>query len=78
MRSRGIRLAISQTLSDLGIQQGKSLAWSRGLGMEISPIKTQSARKKVGQTSSATEQHSNSTSDMGALRGMKALARAKS
>jgi hypothetical protein len=31
-----------------GEQQGKYLSWSRGLGMELSPIKTQSACKKIG------------------------------
>jgi hypothetical protein len=27
---------------------GNSLAWSRGLGLEISPVKTRSAHKKWG------------------------------
>jgi hypothetical protein len=46
--------------------------------MEVSPIKTQSARKKLGLLPSVVEQHSVSTHDMGALRGMKSLARDKS
>jgi len=31
---------------------GKSLAWSWGLGLEISPVKTRSSNKKVGSTHS--------------------------
>jgi hypothetical protein len=31
---------------------GNSLAWSQGLGLEISPVKTRSAHKKVGSTHS--------------------------
>jgi len=36
--------------SGKGEQKGKSLAWSRGLGYELSPIKTRSVRKKASQS----------------------------
>jgi hypothetical protein len=45
--------------------------------MELSPIKTQSVGKKNGE-STVTEQLSDTTLDLGALRGMKSLARDKS
>jgi hypothetical protein len=32
------------------VSSGKDLAWSRGLGLELSPVKTRSARKKWVQT----------------------------
>jgi hypothetical protein len=35
-----------------GIVSGKDHAWSWGLGYELSPIKTRSARKKVGTNDS--------------------------
>jgi hypothetical protein len=38
-------------VTSVGDGQGKTLAWSRGLGMEVSPIKTHSARKKLGLAS---------------------------
>jgi hypothetical protein len=46
--------------------------------MEVSPIKTRSARKKQEQGSSSVDLPSSSSVEKGALRGMKALARAKS
>jgi hypothetical protein len=58
--------------------QCNTLGWSRGLGQEISPIKMRSARKKQVSLPLVMEQHSGTTLDSGALRGMKALARAKS
>jgi hypothetical protein len=60
-----------------GVCKGKEMAWSRGLGMEVSPIKTRSAHKKLGSTPALGVQQSVSTHDMGALRGVKSLARAK-
>jgi hypothetical protein len=39
-------LGPSVTIGDVG--KGKELAWSRGLVLEVSPIKTRSARKKLG------------------------------
>jgi hypothetical protein len=39
-----------------GDGKGKTLAWSRGLGMEVSPIKTRSARKRLGLASATGEQ----------------------
>jgi hypothetical protein len=61
-----------------GEDQGRKLAWSRGLGSEVSPIKTRSARKKQELCLSTIEQPSTTTLDLGALRGMKSLARDKS
>jgi hypothetical protein len=40
-----------------GEPTGKDLAWSRGLGLEVSPIKTRSARKKLGTNLSFSAQH---------------------
>jgi hypothetical protein len=55
---------------------GKEYAWSRGLGVETSPIKTRSSRKK---STLATVDPSGqiSSTDGGALRALKALARKK-
>jgi hypothetical protein len=58
--------------------KGKTLAWSRGLGLEVSPIKTRSAHKILGLASITGVQTLVSTLDMGVLRGMKSLAREKS
>jgi hypothetical protein len=41
-RRGGLVLLISHTG-----REGKDFTWSRGLGSEISPIKTRSARKKI-------------------------------
>jgi hypothetical protein len=51
-------------------------AWSRGLGFEVSPLKTRSARRKAGATLKPLST-TTTTSDLGALRGLKSLARAK-
>jgi hypothetical protein len=40
--------------SGVGIDPGKEPAWSRGLGLELSPIKTRSARKKAGSMGSSS------------------------
>ena len=56
---------------------GKEYTWSRGHGFEHSPIKTHSARHKEGNTPLHTVDSSHTTIDIGALRGMKSLARAK-
>jgi hypothetical protein len=53
-------------------------AWSRGLGFEVSPIKTRSARRKAGSTNTTSNSLPNTSTDLGALRGMKALERDKS
>jgi hypothetical protein len=50
------------------------LAWSHGLGLEVSPIKTRSTRKKLGTNLSFLAHHLDSHLDQGALRGMKSLA----
>jgi hypothetical protein len=57
----------------LAAGEGKEYAWSRGLGIEHSPIKTRSARKKSA-TLSSLDSTTPSTSDGGALRAVKALA----
>jgi hypothetical protein len=56
---------------------GKEQTWSRGLGLELSPLKTRSAREKNGSTFSSSVSLS-TDQDQGALRGMKSLARVKS
>jgi len=61
-----------------GEDQGRKLAWSRGLGSEVSPIKIRSARKKQELSLTTIEKPSTTTMDLGALRGMKSLARDKS
>jgi len=59
------------------VGKGKELAWSPGLGLEVSPIKTHSARKKLGSTPVMGTQHPVSSLDLGVLRGIKSIARAK-
>jgi len=56
---------------------GKDYNLSKGLGFEISPIKTQRVCKKSDNTPSLREVHQTNLSEFGTLRGMKALARAK-
>jgi hypothetical protein len=56
---------------------GKEFAWSRGLGIEHSPIKTRSSRKKLAGVTNQTCDIDPSATDCGALRAMKALAREK-
>jgi hypothetical protein len=56
---------------------GTSYAWSRGLGFETSPIKTRSTRKKATLSVDTPDPPTTTVTDSGALRGMKALARAK-
>jgi hypothetical protein len=55
----------------------KEYSWSRGLGIEYSLIKTRSSRKKLQSSTSSSFVTDPSTSDSGALRAVKALARAK-
>jgi hypothetical protein len=55
---------------------GKSFTWSRGLGIDYSPVKMRSARKK-SIVSTPLIPDSRPSTDSGALRAMKALARAK-
>jgi hypothetical protein len=62
----------------VGEDSGKDLAWSRGLGFEVSPIKTRSARKKAGTNLTFSAHQLSTNIEQGALRGMKSLARAKS
>jgi hypothetical protein len=56
---------------------GTSYAWSRGLGFETSPIKTRSARKKASLCIDKKDLSNTIVTDLGALRGLKSLARAK-
>jgi hypothetical protein len=67
----------SSVTSGVGTDPGKDPTWSRGLGLELSPIKTRSARKKAGSVGSSSAIQS-VVLDQGALRGMKSLAQAKS
>jgi hypothetical protein len=71
---------------DLGVSEAPKLsgssivadpAWSRGLGFEVSPIKTRSARRKAGACSYTPDNLPVTSSDQRALRGMKSLARDK-
>jgi hypothetical protein len=48
--------------------------WSRGIGLELSPLKTRSARKRTQAGLKATGNSAPATTK-GALRGLKALAR---
>jgi hypothetical protein len=56
---------------------GKEYAWSRGFGIEHSPIKTRSYRKKLAGLTNQSCDTDLSATDCGALREMKALARKK-
>jgi hypothetical protein len=58
-------------------RQGREFAWSRGIGTEISPIKTRSCRKLLTQNSVKITETTPSSSDTGPLRALKALARSK-
>jgi hypothetical protein len=71
----GGELASSSKPNPVG--KGKEYAWSRGLGIEISPIKTRSSRKKLEGGLVLSEGKDITTSDSGALRALKALAREK-
>jgi len=57
--------------------KGKDYAWSCGLGVEISPIKTRSSCKKAKGGIVSSEGKDITTADSGALRELKALARVK-
>jgi hypothetical protein len=56
---------------------GKDFAWSRGIGLELSPLKTRSGWKKLSQAAEKILEIDSSTIDNGPLRAMKALARSK-
>jgi hypothetical protein len=59
------------------VEKVKEYAWSCGLGIEISPIKTRSSRKKIKGGLVPSEGKDISTSDSGALRALKALEKEK-
>jgi hypothetical protein len=61
-----------------GLKLGKDYTWSKGLGAEISPIKTRSARKRKEKLDLPPEVSVLPViAENGALRGMKSLAREK-
>jgi hypothetical protein len=60
------------------VKFGKDYTWSKGLGAEISPIKTQSGRKMKEKLDLPPEESLLPViAEFGALRGMKSLAREK-
>jgi hypothetical protein len=63
--------------SNTELEPVKAYAWSRGLGIEYSPIKTRSTRKKQQEKVISTAVVDPSTAESGALRAVKALAREK-
>jgi hypothetical protein len=63
--------------SNLELSEENSFAWSQGLGLELSPIKTRSAQKRAGPSPFIASSSNFSTGDLGALRGLKSLARVK-
>jgi hypothetical protein len=58
-------------------ESGKEFSWSWGIGIELSPIKTRSTRKKLAQKLTQTDVTVPPSTDSGALRALKALARTK-
>jgi hypothetical protein len=77
IRQEGISSEVG-SVGQNGEETGKEFSWSRGLGIEISPIKTRSARRKEGTCSTTIAIQNSIISDNGVLRGMKSLAREKS
>jgi hypothetical protein len=59
------------------VKGGKAFSWSRGIGSELSPVKTRSSRKKKVGLSIQNSDNVPTSPDTRALREMKALARAK-
>jgi hypothetical protein len=57
--------------------QGRDFAWSRGLGVEVSPIKTRSNQKLQSQNTVLINDSNPSSSESGPLRAVKALDREK-
>jgi hypothetical protein len=61
-----------------GVNLGKDYTWSKGLGVDISPIKTRSVRKRKEKLDLLPDEtHLPVIVEYGVLRGMKALAREK-
>jgi hypothetical protein len=58
------------------VKEGKNFAWSRGIALELSPLKTISSQKKLSQSSETTTKN-NSSTDIRPLREMKSLAKEK-
>ena len=64
--------------SNLKSKKARDFAWSRGLSIELSPLKTRSTRKKLAQSSiPLIETITPSSSETRPLRALKALASAK-
>jgi hypothetical protein len=69
--------------SEHGLRRGvlgrdtKKDLWMGGLGLDASPIKTRSAHRKVGGSRGDLVTQGNNNTEQRALRGLKALARAK-
>jgi hypothetical protein len=64
-------------VSNTRLEPIKAYAWSRGLGIEYSPIKMRITRKKQQEKVISTTVVDPSTVESGALRVVKALAREK-
>jgi hypothetical protein len=57
--------------------KGKTLPGQEGLGIELSPLKTRSSRKKLAQQTLQSSESDPPSTESGPLRAMKALAREK-
>jgi hypothetical protein len=68
-------LPISSPCVNTGDTTGIDYSWSHGLGLETSPIKTRSARRKATTSFTLLNNYSIDSSDLGVLRGIKSLAR---
>ena len=67
----------ASTSRPIGVGNGNEFSWSRGLGIEYSPIKICSDRKKCSTSSSQQPVSISPSTDSGALRAVKSLARVK-
>jgi len=74
----GGTIDVARAYGSLGVMSGKDLAWSRGLGLELSTIKTRYSSKKSGTSLSFSANQLSTTIDQGVLKGIKSLAREKS
>jgi hypothetical protein len=68
---------IGSTSTQLVGKGGKAFSWSRGLASELSPVKTRSSRKKQISSSHSEDVCVPTSPVSGALRALKAQARAK-
>jgi hypothetical protein len=72
-----LRKHYDSSTSNFSSTPGSDPHWSRGIGLELSPLKTRSARKKT-QTGMKASGNTATVSNQGALRGLKSLARGNS